>query len=128
MLSSTQISRKQITLCAIDFQEGASIIDKNLERASDLVKSFKQVAVDQTSNRRRIPEEALLRFFFFTSRFGHGGSGLGLSIVYGLVTQTLGGKISLSSRVNEGRCFILELAVNAPESCTASENSANLAG
>ena len=36
-----------------DIQEAASIIQKNLERAGRLIKSFKQVSVDQSSESRR---------------------------------------------------------------------------
>lgn len=42
---------------------------------------------------------------FFTTRRGSGGSGLGLHIVYNLVTQTLGGSIAVRSRPGEGTRF-----------------------
>jgi C4-dicarboxylate-specific signal transduction histidine kinase len=54
ILDSGKVSKSDITQCAIDFEEGASLIDKSLGRAADLVRSFKQVAVDQSSNRYRI--------------------------------------------------------------------------
>lgn len=46
---------------------------------------------------------------FFTTRRGHGGSGLGLHIVYNLVTQTLHGKIQCISKPGEGTAFVLDL-------------------
>ena len=39
---------------------------------------------------------------FFTSKLGKGSSGLGLNIVYNLVTGILKGKLSAMSRMNEG--------------------------
>lgn len=44
---------------------------------------------------------------FFTTRRGQGGSGLGLHIVYNLVTQRLRGRIELASQLGEGVRFRL---------------------
>jgi len=215
VLDSGQISRKDITQRVRDFQEGAALIDGSLERAADLVQSFKQVAADQASSQRRsylldevirehhvllshrlrqadvrvqvrspqhfemygypgalgqvltslienamvhgyagapgrviavearalgeglvritvsdqgcgIAAELLGRVFdpFFTSRMGQGGCGLGLSMVYGLVTRTLGGKISVESMLGAGTTFTVELPVNAPETTDRTEAGA----
>jgi signal transduction histidine kinase len=186
-------------------REGADILMRGLQQAGDLVASFKQVAVDQTSEKRRvfglsdtlaeiiltlgpmlrktshsvhcaidgqiqmdsypgaltqiitnlinnallhafaerkqgqikisasmhddrielsvcddgvgIPEVYLNRVFdpFFTTRLGQGGSGLGLSIVYNLVQDVLGGSISASNGAVQGACFTLHLPRVAPE-------------
>lgn len=53
MLAGERISRREVDQIAKDFQNAAEIIDKSLGRAADLVRSFKQVASDQTSNQRR---------------------------------------------------------------------------
>jgi signal transduction histidine kinase len=42
---------------------------------------------------------------FFTTRRNEGGSGLGLHIVYTLVTQQLGGRMMLDSRLGQGTTF-----------------------
>jgi signal transduction histidine kinase len=42
---------------------------------------------------------------FFTTRRDAGGTGLGLHLVFNLVTQRLGGRIDVESRVGEGTCF-----------------------
>lgn len=191
----------------VDVQEGGEIIERNLQRAAELLGSFKQLAVDQTSTQRRrfdlqalvqeialtmrpairktrhqlhctiapgvtmdsypgplgqvlmnlignalvhafagnaqgniwlqgepveegwvrlrvsddgcgIPTRYHKRVFdpFFTTRLGQGGSGLGLHIVYTLVTGLLGGRIALESHRGAGTCFLLELPLHAPAS------------
>jgi signal transduction histidine kinase len=42
---------------------------------------------------------------FFTTRRSEGGTGLGLHIVYNLVTQQLGGRMMLDSRLGQGTTF-----------------------
>ena len=56
-----------------------------------------------------IPAEHLARVCdpFFTTKRGSGGSGLGLHIVYNLVTQQLCGRIKIDSVVGEGSCVSL---------------------
>ena len=60
------------------------------------------------SLRRRVFEP------FFTTRRGEGGSGLGLSIAYNLVSQRLGGRLSLDSKPGQGACFRVRLPAVAP--------------
>jgi len=58
-----------------------------------------------------ISEENLSKIFdpFFTTKRGQGGSGLGLHIIYNLVTQRLGGTIRCESEVGAGTRFVIEL-------------------
>ena len=58
-----------------------------------------------------IPAEILPRVFdpFFTTRRNGGGTGLGLHIVYNLITQRLGGRIDVDSVVGRGTVFIVTL-------------------
>jgi len=181
--------------------ESSSIIHKNLNRAADLIKSFKQVAVDQSGEVKRkfklkqytaelfislrpkikktphkirfncpedleidsypgiysqiitnfimnslnhgfeegeeglitidiktdgrellieyiddgkgMEKETLKKIFdpFFTTSRGLGGTGLGMHIVYNLVTLTLGGKIKCFSRPGEGTTFLIRIPV-----------------
>ena len=44
---------------------------------------------------------------FFTTRRGKGGTGLGMHIVYNLVTQSLGGRITCKSAPGKGTRFII---------------------
>ncbi len=46
---------------------------------------------------------------FFTTKRGKGGSGLGMNIVYNLVTQMLGGEITLHSEKDKGSQFTISL-------------------
>lgn len=73
-----------------------------------------------------IPAQNLSRIFdpFFTTRLGQGGSGLGLHIVYSLVTGLLGGNISVASKVGEGTQFTLSLPLVAPSEAAANDNRA----
>ncbi|MBX3011372.1 MAG: PAS domain-containing protein [Caldilineaceae bacterium] len=50
---------------------------------------------------------------FFTTRRGQGGSGLGLHIVYNLVTQKLDGTIHVQSQVGAGTTFTLTLPLSS---------------
>lgn len=192
--------------------ESTRLIEKNIQRATELIRSFKQVAVDQSSERRRrfnlldtlqelahtlapslraerlqftldvpasinmdsfpgalyqvisnlvsnamihaynsshdeltpwrgelllqvtsVDKEHILMLFsddgsgvdeavqgnifdpFFTTRLGSGGSGLGLHIVFTLVTEVLGGSIKLIP-VEQGTLFRMVIPTTAPGS------------
>jgi signal transduction histidine kinase len=51
---------------------------------------------------------------FFTTRRNRGGTGLGLHIVYNLVTRRLGGSLRLESEVGRGTTFRIRLPLVAP--------------
>lgn len=53
---------------------------------------------------------------FFTTRRNKGGTGLGLHIVYNLVTQQLGGRVNLHSEPGRGTAFNITLPRVAPRS------------
>lgn len=69
------------------------------------------VALDYRDNGRGISAEVLPRIFdpFFTTRRGSGGTGLGLHIVYNLITSTLGGQINVASTPGDGVQFHIHL-------------------
>ena len=52
---------------------------------------------------------------FFTTRLGSGGSGLGLYLVYNLVTAALDGDISMHSELDAGTRFLLKLPLIAKQ-------------
>ncbi|MCC7348322.1 MAG: HAMP domain-containing histidine kinase [Variibacter sp.] len=51
---------------------------------------------------------------FFTTRRNQGGTGLGLHIVYNIVTRRLGGRITLTSALNRGAAFRIMMPLVAP--------------
>ena len=65
--------------------------------------------VDVQDDGRGMAPEEVRRIFepFFTTRRGEGGSGLGLYVVYNLVTQTLRGQIACRSVPGQGSTFTL---------------------
>ena len=199
---SDTLRRSDLDRFVVMADESTQIILRNLQRAADLIHSFKQVAVDQTSGERRafelksyvaevlvslgpklrqsnhtvqvdcpqmipvetnpgalaqiltnllsnsllhayapgqagqiqvslrhendwvtlryrddgagIPKENLQRIFdpFFTTKRGTGGSGLGMHIVFNLVTQVLGGTIDVSSKPGQGAEFVVHFPAN----------------
>jgi len=62
-------------------------------------------------NGKGIPPENLDKIFepFYTTRRGRGGTGLGLHILYNLVTQKLGGTVRCESTPGQGTSFTLLL-------------------
>jgi len=54
-----------------------------------------------------IPEEYLDKIFdpFFTTKRGQGGTGLGLNIVFNIITKQFGGTISVQSKTGQGTQF-----------------------
>jgi signal transduction histidine kinase len=61
-------------------------------------------------------EEVQRRAFepFFTTRRGHGGTGLGLHIVFNIVTRRLGGRLRLDSAPGRGTTLWIRLPLIAP--------------
>lgn len=199
------LRRSSLTRFVGEVQESIDVMERNLRRAAELIISFKQVAVDQSSHQRRpfdlreilheltltlsptlrragvmfthdlpagvmldsypgplsqvimnvvnnavvhafaqqadprieahgqvdhgqltltltdngcgIPPENLSRVFdpFFTTKLGRGGSGLGMHIVYSLVTELLGGSVHLDSTVGQGTTVTLRIPLKAPQ-------------
>ena len=68
------------------------------------------VRLTYSDNGQGIPAANLSRIYdpFFTTNREHGGSGLGLNIVYNLVTTQLGGTIHCTSYPDQGTTFVIE--------------------
>ena len=200
LLAAGGVKKSEMLQFIAAISEGAVLIQSNAERAAHLVKSFKQVAVDETSEQRRdidlnvylgevltslrpkykntrikvgyscpenirmdtypgllaqvltnlvtnalvhgfselaegeiairawvengdwvniecandgkhIPAEDLPKVFepFFTTRRSSGGTGLGLNIVFNIVTKKLAGTVTVSSAVGEKTRFTVRI-------------------
>lgn len=53
---------------------------------------------------------------FFTTNRDNGGTGLGLNIVYNIVSKQLGGTVVVQSEIGKGTCFILKFPRNTIDS------------
>jgi signal transduction histidine kinase len=214
LIENNQLTRRSLVEYIQDIEEGSQLILSNLDRAATLVKSFKDVAVDQhneisrtfelkaylqeilnslknefkragiqllficeqeilihsypgalaqiitnfamnairhglqdvekkqitlnvkwdennisiqfADNGKGIPEDIQEKIFepFYTTNRNQGGTGLGLHIVYNLVTQRLNGKITVASKLHEGSRFDVVFPIVKPidESIPRSQN------
>jgi signal transduction histidine kinase len=75
-----------------------------------------QVEITFSDDGGGIPEEVQRHVFdpFFTTRRGQGRTGLGLYIVHNLVTDQLGGRVTLVSAPGEGTTIYMTLPLRAP--------------
>jgi signal transduction histidine kinase len=56
---------------------------------------------------------------FFTTKMGQGGSGLGMNIVYNVVTGMLGGSIGIASTPGTGTSVTIMMPKKAPDQVSA---------
>jgi len=75
-----------------------------------------QVEITFSDDGNGIPEEVQRQAFdpFFTTRRAQGSTGLGLYIVHTVVTQQLGGRITLVSAPGRGTTICMTLPLLAP--------------
>jgi signal transduction histidine kinase len=78
---------------------------------------LEQVEIEFADDGIGMSEEVQRRAFepFFTTRRNRGGTGLGLHIVYNLVTRRLGGSLRLESQPGRGTVFRIRLPITAPK-------------
>lgn len=71
--------------------------------------------IEYKDNGNGISSENLLKIFepFFTTNRDNGGSGLGLNIIYNIITNNLKGSIKCSSKKNLGVIFDINIPVNS---------------
>ncbi|MEL6462266.1 MAG: ATP-binding protein [Cyanobacteria bacterium J06621_15] len=70
-----------------------------------------KITIEYSDDGCGIPPENLTQIFepFFTTARKQGGTGLGLNIVFNLVTQKIQGTIDVKSELNLGTIFIIAL-------------------
>jgi signal transduction histidine kinase len=75
------------------------------------------VALTVSDNGRGIAPENLARIYdpFFTTKRGEGGSGLGLHIVFNIVTERLRGRITCQSVLGTGTSFTATIPMQIPQ-------------
>ena len=75
-----------------------------------------QVHLSVTDDGRGMSHETLAKLFqpFFSTKIGHGGTGLGMTIVEGIVRKTLGGSMHIDSEPGAGTTIRLTLPLFAP--------------
>jgi signal transduction histidine kinase len=80
-----------------------------------------RVRIEFSDDGRGIEAAHVARVFepFFTTRMGSGGTGLGLNIVYNIVTTLLGGTIWVESAAGGGAVFVLDLPLEVQETIDA---------
>ncbi|MFZ5573308.1 MAG: ATP-binding protein [Thermodesulfobacteriota bacterium] len=69
-----------------------------------------------TDNGKGMDRETLDKMFdpFFTTKRSRGGTGLGMHILYNLVTQSLGGELECTSTPDEGVVFLIRIPEKLP--------------
>ena len=87
-----------------DVEEGKIMIDIETTESSEVI-------IRYNDDGRGIPRDNQKKIFdpFFTTKRGKGGTGLGLHIVYNIVSQKMGGTIVLDYAVEQGVTFIIKL-------------------
>ena len=76
----------------------------------------RQVNLRFADNGVGIPQHVLLHLFepFFSTKIGHGGTGLGMSIVDSIVRKALGGSMHVRSVLGQGTTIDIHLPLVAP--------------
>jgi signal transduction histidine kinase len=97
-----------LVLNAVDAMPGGGVIRLSAESDAETV----TLSLSDTGS--GMPDDVRKRCFepFFTTK-GSRGSGLGLAMVYGIVTRH-GGRISVASQVGKGTTFVIRLPLPVP--------------
>jgi PAS domain S-box-containing protein len=76
-----------------------------------------QVEIVFSDDGAGMPEEVKRRIFdpFFTTKMGNGGTGLGMNIVYNIVTGVMGGRIAIDSAPGDGTTVRMTIPVASPQ-------------
>jgi two-component system NtrC family sensor kinase len=80
----------------------------------DVSQTDNGLTIRYTDDGKGMPPDVVSQIFnpFFTTNRGGGGTGLGMHIVYNLVTQSLGGTIRCESDLGIGTVFTIQIPMN----------------
>ncbi|ADK80817.1 protein kinase domain-containing protein [Sediminispirochaeta smaragdinae] len=81
-----------------------------------------RILIHYRDDGKGMDEESVRRVFepFYTTRRGSGGSGLGMNIVYNLITGKLGGSVSCESTPGKGVLFTIDIPIAPPKLASSS--------
>ncbi|MCP4970705.1 MAG: hypothetical protein GY932_08955 [Arcobacter sp.] len=87
---------------------------KNIEKGTitiNIIKTNNEIKISFKDTGKGIPSQNIKKIFdpFFTTNRKDGGTGLGLNIIYNIITNKLNGKIECFSEENIGTEFIIHL-------------------
>ena len=110
------VQQVPIALLANSLEHGTTP-GKPLAIAIGTSDASEDVTLDYHDDGAGMSRDTRLRIFdpFFTTRRGHGSLGLGMHIVYNLVTQRLSGRIRCESEPGEGTRFTIRIPKRAPD-------------
>jgi signal transduction histidine kinase len=98
------INQIMINLIMNSIIHGFEFMEKGIIDIDIVMQEDKKICITFKDNGGGIPEQLRKRIFdpFVTTKRGQGGSGLGMHLVYNLVTQGLNGSISVQSETGKG--------------------------
>jgi len=107
------ISQVLSNLVANSILHGFDGVEKGLIKII-ISQTKKGININYSDNGKGIPEENQQKIFdpFFTTKRNQGGTGLGLNIVYNLITSKLFGDIKLNTKHSQGARFDITLPLN----------------
>ncbi len=75
----------------------------------EITRHDQEIRMQYSDNGRGMNEDTLKKIYepFFTTKRSHGGTGLGMHLVYNLVTQKIGGVLECSSSPGNGTIFTI---------------------
>ena len=81
----------------------------------DVALADNDLRIGYSDNGKGMDPDTLEKIFepFFTTKRSHGGTGLGMHLVYNLVTQSLGGRIMCTSQEGQGAFFDIRFPVSS---------------
>ncbi|HEY9061106.1 MAG TPA: substrate-binding domain-containing protein [Pseudobacteroides sp.] len=76
-----------------------------------VTKEFNEIVIEYSDNGKGISENDIKKIYepFFTTKRGKGGTGLGLNLVYNIITNEYSGNIKCKSTLGKGTTFIIKI-------------------